>query len=310
MGRILVTPRSVTKNGHPALDRLPAAGHEVVLGPPGRQPTEDELVRLVCDCQGYLAGVEPVTSRVLQSAPLLRVISRNGTGIDNVDLRAAEARGIAVLRADGANARGVAELTIGLMFALARNLPASDARMKAGAWEREIGVELEGRTLGVVGCGRIGKLVAQRALGIGMQVIAHDAYPDKTFSPGTGFRIAAFDEVLARADFLSLHCPPAADASPLLDGPALSRMKRGAFIINSARHQLIEIEALLAALEEGRIAGVALDVFDAEPPRDPRLACHPRVVATPHIGGFTIESVGRAMDAAVDNLVRELAQVR
>jgi len=214
------------------------------------------------------------------------------------------------LRAEGANARGVAELAIGLLFALARGLPACDARMKAGTWERDSGLELKDRTLGVVGCGRIGKTVTQMALSFGMNVVAYDFFPDPTFSPGENFRFGTLEQVLANADFLSLHCPAATNGGPLLDVAALGRMKRGAFIINTARHPLVNAEALLAALDGGQIAGAALDVFDSEPPRDSRLARHPRVIATPHIGGSTTESIARAMDVAVDNLLRELARER
>ena len=307
-GRVLVTPRSVTRDGHPSVDRLATAGYEVVLGPRGRQPTEDELVRLVPDCVGYLAGVERITRRVLESAPKLRAISRNGAGTDNIDLAAARARGVMILTASGANARGVAELTIGLLFALARSLPECDARLKAGGWERRSGLELAGRTLGLAGCGRVGQLVAQLALGLGMRVVAYDAFPDRSFAPGPDFRFASWDEVLAQANFLSLHCPPADDGRPLLDASAVARIKPGMFLINTARYEVMDPEAVMAALDTGRIAGAALDVFDAEPPRDTRLLRHARVIATPHVGGFTHESIDRAMTVAVVNLVAALAK--
>ena len=307
--KVLVTPRSVTRDGHPSLEKLRAASCDVVFCQPGMQPAEDELRALLPGCVGYLAGVEPVTARALEAATELRVISRNGTGVDNIDLAAAKARGIAVLRADGANARGVAELAIGQLFALARNLPACDATLKQGAWQRgHAGVELEGRTLGLAGCGRVGQLVARMAIGVGMNVVAFDPLPRPAIEPGQAFRYAPLDEVLATADFLSLHCPPPADGRPLLDATALARMKRGAFVINTARYHVLDADALLTALASGQIAGVALDVFDTEPPNDPRLARHPRVIATPHIGGFTRESIDRAMTIAVENLLAALGR--
>jgi phosphoglycerate dehydrogenase-like enzyme len=227
--------------------------------------------------------------------------------LDNIDCAVAAGRGIAVFTADGANARSVAELAIGQLFALARAVPECSASLKRGLWERgRPGVELEGKTLGLIGCGRAGKLVARMAIGIGMQVVAFDPAPDTAFSPGRGFRMASFEEVLAAADFLSLHCPPAADGRPLLDAEAIVRMKRGAFIINTARHNLLDSVAALAALESGHIAGFALDVFDMKRPADLGLSRHPRVIATPHIGAFTRESIDRTMAVAVGNLLTAL----
>ena len=304
--KILVTPRAVTHAGHPSLAHLDGAGYEVLLAPAGRQPSEDELVRLLPGCVGYLAGVEPVTRRVLDSAADLRVISRNGTGVDSIDLAAAESRGIPVLRAEGANARAVAELALGLVFALARDIPQCDRWVKDGEWKRGNGVELEEKTLGLVGCGRIGRAVAKMALGVGMKVVAFDAYPDESFAPSPHFRQGALEEVLAKSDFLSFHCPPPSGGRPILDTAALAKMKRGSFLINTARHEVLDAEAVLAALDSGHLAGAALDVFDAEPPRDTRLARHPRIIATAHIGAFTRESVDRAMYAAVENLLRAL----
>ena len=215
-------------------------------------------------------------------------------------------RGVAVLRADGANARGVAELTIAQVFALARGTVAADAAMKRGAWERgAAGVEIDGKILGIIGCGSIGKLVARMALGCGMKILAFDPSPD-AFDPGPAFRFRPFDEVVASADFLSLHCPPAPDGRPVLDASALSRMKRGAFLINTARYDVFDAAAVLAALDSCHLGAVALDAFDSEPPRDTRLPRHPRVLATPHTGGFTRESIDRTMAVAVENLRRSL----
>lgn len=308
VGRILVTPRSVTRAGHPSLARLEAARYEIVLGPPGRQPTEEDLLRLLPGCVGYLAGVEPVGARALASAPDLRVISRNGTGTDNIDPAAAAARHITVRRAEGANARGVAELALALMLALARAIPQSHEVIKTGGWTRFPGVELEGRTLGLAGWGRIGRLVGGFGLALGMEVLAYDPLLPAA-AVAAPVRWTGFDEVLARADFLSLHCPLAPGAQPLLTDATLALVKPGIRIINTARHELIDPGAILRALDSGRVEGLALDVFDAEPPRDTTLVRHPRVITTPHAGGFTKESVDRAMETAVDNLLDELSRL-
>lgn len=309
MARILVTPRSVTPGGHPALDRLTRAGHEVVLSPAGRQPTADELHRLLPGCAGYLAGVEPVAADVLAAATELRVISRNGTGVNNIDLTAARARGIRVLRADGSNARGVAELTLGLIFALARGIPRIDAALKRGEWTRQQGIELAGRTLGLIGCGHIGQIVARSAGTLDLQVIAHDPYAEGRFNPGSYFHFASAAEVLQQADIISLHCPPQPDGRPILDAAVLSASREGILVVNTARADLIDPVAMLQALESGRVAGLALDVFPEEPPSDPTLVRHPRVIATSHLGGFTRESVDRAMETAVRQLLEALEPV-
>jgi D-3-phosphoglycerate dehydrogenase / 2-oxoglutarate reductase len=308
MAKILITPRSLTKDGHPDLARLTAAGYELVLSSPGKQPGEEELLRLVPGCVGWLAGVETISARVLEAAKGLRAISRNGTGIDNIDRAAAERLGIRILRAEGANARGVAELAIGLVFALARSIPFSDRVLKSGEWERRKGMELLGKRLGVVGCGRIGRLVAEIALGLGMDVLGYDVMPDARFRPPERFRFTSLDELLSASHVVTLHCPPLPDGRPLIDAGALARMRKGALLVNTARYDLIDAEALTAALASGHVAGAAIDVFDREPPTGNPLVTSDRVIATPHIGGFTEESVDRAVGVAVTNLLESLRE--
>ncbi|HOK77238.1 MAG TPA: NAD(P)-dependent oxidoreductase, partial [Verrucomicrobiota bacterium] len=197
MNRILVTPRSLTKEGHPSLRRLSDAGYEVVLSSPGVQPTEEELIKLLDGCIGMLAGVEQITARVLKAATTLKVISRNGVGVSNIDLKTAQERGIKVLVTAGTNAQGVAELTFGLLLALARSIPFSDFSLKQRRWDRREGFELENKTLGVIGCGRIGKRVASIASAFGMMVCAFDPAPDASFQLGPHFRYVTLDELLA-----------------------------------------------------------------------------------------------------------------
>jgi D-3-phosphoglycerate dehydrogenase len=308
MMKILVTPRSVTKNGHPSLDALTKAGYDIVLSTPGQFPTEDELLALLPGCVGYLAGVETISARVLESVTDLKVISRNGTGVDSVDMDAAQQCGIKVCRAQGANARGVAELTLAHILASVRSLSFSDQQMKHEQWQRRKGIELEGRTLGLVGCGKIGQLVTGFALAFGMKVKAYDPYPDPAFLPEGAFGYGALDEVLSESDIISLHCPAQAGNVPLIDSKAIASMKKGVTIVNTARASLLDEAAVLAALDSGHVGGVTLDAFESEPPEDWALAKDTRVVSSPHIGGFTQESVDRAMSAAVDNLLAALSE--
>ncbi len=306
MSKILITPRSITAGGHPALERLREAGFELVFCTPGKMPGEEELLALLPGCVGHLAGVEPITARVLDAAGHLKVISRNGTGVDSIDLEAARARGIRVCRAEGANTRSVAELALGLLLSLARSIPFSDRHMKAGAWQRRPGMELAGQTLGLVGCGQIGRVVAEMAVALGMEVVAFDVVPQESLATLPGFRYAPLDDVLRAADFLSLHCPAAPDGRPLLGADELAAMKPTACLINTARASLVDSQALLDALEGGRLAGAAVDVYETEPPGDAPLVKHDRVVATPHIGAYTSQSVDRLMQIAVDNLLAHL----
>jgi phosphoglycerate dehydrogenase-like enzyme len=303
-GKILVTPRSLTTGGHPALERLTAAGYEVVLGPAGKMPSAEDLVRLLPGCVGWLAGVEKISDDVLAAAADLRGIARNGTGVDAIDLDAARRRGIDVRRAEGANARGVAELAIGLILALARSIPFSDSAIKAGGWERRKGIELEGKTLGIVGCGKIGRIVAGIAHGLGMHVVGHDPFAQASAE----LPLLPLDDLIATSHVITLHCPPPADGKPLLDARRLANSRPGVLLVNTARHELIDIPALVAAIDRGHVAGAALDVFAAEPPLDRKHLASDRIIATPHIGGFTDESVDRAVDVAVDNLLEALAR--
>lgn len=303
MSKVLVTPRSVTKNGHPSLARLQNAGYEVTFCTPGMQPSEEELINILPGCVGYLAGVEKISSIVLDAAKDLKVISRNGVGIDNVDIEAATRLNIAVCKTGGANARGVAELAISLILSITRSIPFSDEKLKEGHWERRIGIEIKGKTLGIIGCGRIGKEVACLALGMGMNVVAFDPYINDFFTPSDKFAYVDLDELLNQSDIISLHIPASGNGEPLVDRSFLGKVKKGTYLINTARGELIDDDAMIEALDQGIVSGLATDVFRNEPPLDTRLLKHDKVISTPHIGGFTTESVDRAMDGAVSNIL-------
>ncbi len=306
MGKILVTPRSLTKNGHPYLKKIEEAGHEVIFPTPGVQPSEADLLRLLPECSGYLAGVEKISSRILASAKELRVISRYGTGIDNIDLAKAKELNIIIKKTDGANARGVAELTIAHILSAVRSIPMHDQAIKLEKWERVMGIELGGKTLGLLGCGKIGQMVARLALAFGMTVKAFEPYPDNNFKQPENFTYSTLDEVFKSSDIISLHCPPSSDGIPLINKQTIEKMKKGVYIVNTAREGLINSAEVIAGIESGKIAGFTIDAFDTEPPTNWDLAKNTRVVATQHIGAFTKESVERMTTFAVDNLLSVL----
>lgn len=306
--RILITPRSMTAVGLEnlrELDPLREHGHELVSGPAGRLPSEEELLELVPGVDAWLAGVEVISARVLARAPRLRVISRNGVGADAVDVVAAEAHGVRLALARGANSRGVAELAILLALAALRGLPDANATMKSGQWRRTMGREMPDITLGVVGFGAIGRCVAQLGGALGAMLIAHDAYAD--VEPDSGAMSASLGELFARADVISLHSPPPSDGTPLVTAELLATTKRGAVLVNTARSALVDDDAVLAALQSGQLSAYAVDAFDSEPPALTPLLLHPRVILTPHLGGFTSASTRRATELAVSNLIAALA---
>jgi D-3-phosphoglycerate dehydrogenase / 2-oxoglutarate reductase len=236
-----------------------------------------------------------ITSDVLDAARNLKIIGRPGVGVDNVDLQAATRRGIVVMNSPGGNIVSTAELTLGLIFAVARNLAQADASMKAQKWDRKsfAGVELHGKRIGVLGLGRVGREVASRCRSLGMEVLAFDPFVAPGLAESLRIQLTTLDDVLHTCDFLSLHTTLTPETRHLIGGDALAKVKPGVRIVNAARGELIDDEALLAALESGRVAAAGLDVHTQEPPTDWRLARHPRVVALPHVGASTAEAQER-----------------
>jgi D-3-phosphoglycerate dehydrogenase len=233
-----------------------------------------------------------VTAKLIEQAPRLRVIGRAGIGVDNIDLAAATARGIIVMNTPYGNAVTTAEHAIAMMMALARRIPAADRSTQAGKWEKNrfVGVELLNKTLGIIGCGNIGSIVADRARGLRMKAIAYDPFLLEERAKEIGVEKLELDELLQRADFITLHAPLTEKTRHIIDGRALKLMRRGVYIINCARGGLIVEDALKTALEAGHVAGAALDVYEVEPAIEHPLFGHPNVVCTPHVGASTSEA--------------------
>lgn len=304
--RILVTPRSLTAEPHPHIESLRNSGFEIVYSSPGKTPDEEELVRLIGDVSGWLAGVEPVSPRVIEAARSLKAISRNGVGTDNLPVELLNERGIKVLIAEGANSLGVAELAIGLIFSALRSIPQADTGIKAGGWPRQRGIEIRDRTVGVIGCGAIGREVARMLVAVGARVLGFDPLKPNLGLPDDKFSFAEVDDIIAQADILTLHCPAPRDGSTLISRERLAAAKPGLILVNTARAKLVDDKAIIEALNSGQLSNYATDVFEQEPPLSLELAAHPAVIATSHIGGFTAESVDRATRIAADNLIAAL----
>lgn len=253
----------------------------------------EELIAAIPEYDALVVRSETrVTEPVIAAGGNLQVVARAGIGVDNIDLDAATRAGVAVVNAPIGNTVAAAEHTVALMLALARNVPQAYASMKDGQWQRSafMGIEVRNKTLGIVGLGRVGSEVARRAASFGMRLVAYDPFVAPDFASRMGVTVMSMDELLPQADFITLHTPLTAGTNKLISAPQLAKMKPGARLINVARGELIDEDALLEALENEQLAGVALDVFTNEPPGDLPLLKHPRVVATPHLGASTQEA--------------------
>lgn len=268
--------------------------------------TRKELLDALADCQALIvrSGTQ-VDRELILAAQRLRVIGRAGAGVDNIDLDAASERGIIVLNAAGGNTVSAAELTVALLLALSRHLHDANASLRAGEWNRSafMGAELRGKTVGIVGLGLVGAAVARRLQAMEMNTIAYDPFVSEDRARSVGATLAPFRDLLEQSDVITLHSSAAPDAPPLLGTDEFARIKPGALLVNTARGRLVDESALADALDSGRLAGAALDVFASEPANDNALVRHPRVLATPHLGASTQEAQERvAVDIATETL--------
>jgi len=291
MPKVLVLPFMLNGAPGPYLDALQAVGLEPVYPPKGRfLGTPEELLAHLDGCEAALAGMEPFNRDVL-AASKLRVIGRMGVGYDAIDIPAATERGIAVTITPGANEVSVAEQTLALMLGVMRGFPERDREVRCGKWKREKLPRLAGKTLGLLGMGRIGKAVVPRAQGLGLNVIAYDPCPDQTFAAAMNVRMVELDELFATSDIVSLHSPCTPETTNIINARTLAQMKRGSVLVNTARGGLVDEEALYAALRERHLLGAGLDVFKTEPlPLDSPLLQLDNALLCCHMGGLDEES--------------------
>jgi D-3-phosphoglycerate dehydrogenase len=290
MPKVLITPATLAGNDGPYLKLLREAGFECLFPPRAAQLTEEELFQQLDGAAASLAGSEPYTRRVLEAHPSLRVIARAGVGYDAVDVAAATACGVAVCTTPGTNQDAVAEHTFALILALAKGLIPQDHGTRTGKWPRRSTVPLRGRTLAILGLGRIGKAVALRGAAFGMKLLAFEPFPDMEFVRQHGVTLLPLEQLLAEGDYVTIHVPLTPESRHLINRKSLALMKPTAYLINTARGALVSEPDLLQALRQGRLAGAALDVFEQEPPVPGPLFELENVVLTPHAAGVDLQS--------------------
>lgn len=301
--KILITTSSFGRSDGSVLDAIKAAGYEPVLNPYGRKLTEDEVSRLIGEVKpvGMIAGVEPLTGKVLEEADGLKVISRCGIGMDSVDMPAAERLGISVRNTPDAPTLAVAELTVGLMIDVLRRISLMDRSIRSGGWDRPTGMLLSQKTVGIVGCGRIGTSVAKLLEGFQCELIGSDSY----IETHPLIEIIGLDSLFARADIISFHVPYSEETHHMINADNVSRVKKGAIVVNTSRGGIIDEDVVYQALIDGHLGGAGIDCYEQEPYKGRLIDCE-QAVLTSHVGSYAKESRVQMEREAADNLLEAL----
>lgn len=303
--RILVTPSSFGECGPEPLRLLQKSGLDIQLNPKKRRLSVEEVVSLGSDCVGIIAGLENLDAATLSRFSNLRVVSRLGSGVDNIDLEAAEQYGIVVRNTPYGPTRAAAELTLAMVMALLRNIPMADRNMRQGVWRKEIGQLLQGRTVGILGLGRIGKEVAQIMIAMGCTVIGHDLVPDLDWSSKHNIRLVGFSDLLVESEILCIHVSTLDNSTALIGEKELASMCPGSMLVNMARGSIVDEDALIAALKNETLKGAALDVYSQEPYTGP-LTKIETVILTPHLGSYAKDAKLAMEIESVENLLESL----
>ena len=291
MRKVLIAMPNYHKYCKEGMDRLLKFGCEVKINPYNRPYTKEELKKDIADVEAVIADSEKWDEEAFQTAPKLRVIARFGTGMDSVDLEAAKRHGVFVTNCPGLNAPTVSEQACSLLLSMVRYIPQLNADAHEGKWTRIIFHELAGKTVGILGFGAIGQNVAKRLSGFDVNLIANDKFPNKEAAERLNVKMCEFDEVIRKSDYISIHLPHLPETHHIINAQSIAAMKDGVYIVNTARGPIVDEKAVLAALESGKIAGMASDVFEKEPVTDDNpLLRFPNFICTPHIAGETYEN--------------------
>lgn len=303
--KVLASPSSIGQIDTKPFELLKDSGYEVVKNPYGRKLTEEETITLAKDCVGIVAGVESLNAKVINALPKLKCISRVGVGMDSVDIPYAESKGIKVLNTPNGPTRAVSELTLGLTFSLLRKIQNAHLDLKNKIWKKQTGSLLFGKKVGVLGLGRIGRMVAETFRLLGNPVSGFDLNPDNEWAQKKGVNVVGFNELLSSCDILTIHVPGNNDGSFIISNKQLALLKKECFIVNVSRGGVIDEDALYDVLKSGKLTGAALDVFSIEP-YDGKLCELDNVILTPHIGSYAKEGKLKMEVDAVMNLLSAL----
>lgn len=303
--KVLTSPSSFGRISQEPVEILKKNGFLVLNNPFGRKLTEDEIIEIASDCVGIVAGVEPLTARVMDALPNLLCISRVGVGMDNVDLEYAKQKNITVVNTPDGPTKSVAEMTIAMTFALLRKIPQADANIKRGIWKKETGNLIHDKIIGVIGLGRIGKMVAETFRKLGNEVYGYDLLPNSLWVKKNKVKFIKIDQIFEESDIITLHIPPNNDKSFIIGCQLLSKMKPSAFLINTARGGVVDEDYLFSMLYSNKLAGAAIDVFSKEPYNGPFTNLQ-NVILTPHLGSYAAEGKLQMELEAVNNLINVL----
>ncbi|AZO93300.1 phosphoglycerate dehydrogenase [Halocella sp. SP3-1] len=303
--KILIT---LTKKEKETIDKklvkpLEKKGYEVIVVYENAALSEEKIIEKIKDVDGYIVGLEKVTEKVLNSANNLKVVCKFGVGTDNIDKKSAAEKNVRVTNCPGLNSNSVAELVLGIIFCLSRDITFLDNKMKDDLWISSMGTEVTGKKLGIIGLGNIGKCLVKIIQGLNMDVMVYDLFKDEEFAEKYNLEYVELDKIIKESDFISLHIPINKATRDLISENELKAMKKNAFLINTARGGVVNEEALLKAIEDKEIAGAALDAFINEPPVGSALVKHERVIALPHIGAATYEATERIAQYSMQNVV-------
>ena len=301
--KILITPRSFASISDKPINMLTEKGYVIQRNNTGRPYEKGEMLKLIRDVDGIIIGIDELSAEIIKKANALKVISKYGTGLDNIDTNMATNKKIVVTNTPTANVNAVADLTFGLILSLARRIPEADKKMKSGKWEKIIGKSVWKKTVGIIGLGKIGKQVAKRAQGFEMNILVFDLIKDKKFALRYGMKYVNLEKLLQNSDYITIHIPLNDATRGMISYKELGKVKKEAFLINTSRGGIVDEEALYNALRNNKLRGAALDVYKNEPLQETPLKELDNVIMTPHIGAYTEEAIENMGTQAAQNLI-------